>query len=59
MPQYTQDGSRIKRLTDEFAHLSKPRPAAGAVPPVQGVWTLGAIAEKFTGVRALDFGMEM
>ena len=59
MPQSTQDEARIKSLTDEFENSSKPYPAKGGMPPVQGVWTLGAIAEKSTGVRALDFGMEI
>ena len=59
MPQSTQDGSRIKPLTDEFAQLSKPRPAAGGMPPVQGIWTLGAIAEKWIEMRALDLALDM
>ena len=33
MHQSTQDGSRNKRLTDEFAQLSKPRPAEAKCPP--------------------------
>jgi hypothetical protein len=39
--------------------LPKPYLAKGGMPTVQGVWTLGAIAEKSIEMRALDFALGM